>query len=84
LLYGFFAELTPWPFRSGTGTHAYIDIVATHSKGNDVLAKCLPGFTFQAFRDAVGCPVSVYRVVFGEWTDFYKAIRIWLEKMPQE
>jgi hypothetical protein len=41
----------------------------------------LPGFTLQAFREPVGCPVSV-GLMFGERTDFNKAVLIGLEKMP--
>jgi hypothetical protein len=48
-----------------------------------VLAKCLPGFTLQAFRDAVSGSVSV-GFVLGERTDFDESIRVWFEKMPQE
>jgi hypothetical protein len=44
----------------------------------------LPGFTLQAFRDAVSGAVSVYRIVFGEWTDFNEPVLIGFEKMPQE
>jgi hypothetical protein len=48
-----------------------------------VLAKCLPGFTLQAFRDAVSGAVSV-GLVLGEWTDFDEPVLIGFEKMPQE
>ena len=37
LLDGILAELTPWPFRSGTGTYTYINIVTTNGKADDVL-----------------------------------------------
>jgi hypothetical protein len=43
----------------------------------------LPGFTLQAFRDAVSGSVSV-GFVLGERTDFNEPVLIGFEKMPQE
>jgi hypothetical protein len=83
LLDGIFAELTSGTFRGNPRTDTYVNIIATHSKGNDVLAQCLPGFTLETFWESVGCPVGV-GLVFGEWTDFNVSIRVRLEKMPQE